>query len=68
MDGDRNLDLAVAAYFIDVASVLINLSTLGLGDELAVDFGINYLWYYNGISWASIEGLNPEDMIDVDLN
>lgn len=43
MDGDRNLDLAVAAYFIDVASVLINLSTLGLGDELAVDFGINYL-------------------------
>jgi hypothetical protein len=36
---------------------------------LAVDFGSSYgLWNYDGSSWSSLAGWNPEGMEDVDLN
>jgi hypothetical protein len=38
------------------------------GTDLAVDFGAAYgLCNYDGISWTNLAGLDPEDMIDVDL-
>jgi hypothetical protein len=35
---------------------------------MAVDFGAQGLWNYNGTSWALLAGWDPEGMIDVDLN
>ena len=31
------------------------------GDELAVDFGPNGLWHYDGSSWSKISNWNPDD-------
>jgi len=30
------------------------------GSAIAVDFGTNGLWYYNGSTWSKLNGLNPE--------
>ena len=35
---------------------------LQMGDELAVDFGGNGLWHYDGSSWTQLNGQDPEDM------
>ena len=34
-----------------------------LGDELAVDFGTYGLWHYDGSTWTSLAGWNPESMV-----
>ena len=36
----------------------------GLGDELAVDFATYGLWHYDGSSWTSLAGWNPDGMVD----
>ena len=33
-------------------------------DELAVDFSANGLWHYDGSSWTSLAGWNPDGMVD----
>ena len=33
------------------------------GTGLAVDFDTYGLWYYDGSTWKSIAGWNPEDMV-----
>ena len=34
----------------------------GPGDELAVDFGVNGIWHYDGSSWSQLTGNNAEAM------
>jgi len=36
------------------------------GDELAVDFGGNGLWHYEGITWTQLNGQNSEGMEEWD--
>ena len=35
--------------------------------ELAVDFGANGVWYYDGSTWKKITSLNAENLTDVNL-
>ena len=51
-------------WFIDDVSVLINVSTALLGDEVAFDFGTNGLWHYNGTNWTSLTGWNPDGKME----
>ena len=36
----------------------------GPGDELAVDFGSNGLWHYDGAWWSNLTDLNPDGMVE----
>ena len=36
----------------------------GYGDELALDFGSNGLWHYNGSTWTSLASWDPDGMVD----
>ena len=54
-------DLAFnGSYDVFVAKI----STQTGGDELAVDFGGNGLWHYDGSSWTSLAGWDPEGMAE----
>jgi len=53
-DGD-NGDASGSAYIFSVPA---------FGDELAVDFGGNGLWHYNGSGWASLASWNPDGMAE----
>ena len=52
---DDNGDYSGSAYIFSVPA---------FGDELAVDFGGNGLWHYNGSGWASLASWNPDGMAE----
>ena len=60
LNGDGALDLAMTNENSDDFSVLLNAA--GMGDEMALDFGVNALWHYDGSDWTSLGGWNPDDM------
>ena len=47
-----------AGYWYQAAA-LLNAAT-GYGDELAVDFGADGLWHYDGSLWSNLAGWDPD--------
>jgi len=43
-----------------------NVVVEGYGNELALDFGGNGLWHYDGSTWTQLNGQNPEGMEEWD--
>ena len=52
---------------IKSGSAYVFLSAPAVKHELAVDFGANGLWYYDGTTWSRKTIWDAENLTDVDL-